>query len=283
MDTVATFIQQTVLAEIPDTLGVTVRREIGPAAFALQEMFPIDADGQPSSDAAPVEIPRLADSVQQGAVVDSNVVTFPVDTPLTVRNAVGNWLLFAQRAATAQVPDKEQTEAWADAYLGVLLATGWAERESASAWTEEGAFGSKVYEKVLQLATVVLGPVPTALAIVTAALTSLQSMNEDSPWITLFDRRGKSATAVGFQIANCEAGVEGGAALRAVDFRVHAAQSMTQVLFFKFTSREARMFKRGVVLELTEHALRTYGPKIEERVADITLANIAAFDLAGPA
>jgi len=103
----------------------------------------------------------------------------------------------------------------------------------------------------------------------------------NSPWITLFDRRGKSATAVGFQVANCEAS-EGGAALHAVDFRIHAAQVLTQVLFFRFTQRDASMFRRGVVLELTPEALETYGPAIRNRVQRAVLDSIAAIPLVDP-
>jgi hypothetical protein len=227
------------------------------------------------------ELPPLEDLKPQAAVVDSNVVTFPEGTPLEVRNTVGCWLLFAQRAASAKVPDRNDATNWVDAYHDALLQTGWIQRDDAEAWTEERVFGSQVHEKILAVVSVVLGPVPAALAIVTAALQGLQAMNEDSPWITLFDRRGRSATAVGFQVANCEA-TEGGAALRAVDFRVHAEQVLTQVLFFRFTQRNASMFRRGVVLELTPEALGTYGPAIRSRVESAVRDSIAAIELADP-
>jgi hypothetical protein len=226
------------------------------------------------------ELPRLEDRTRQGAVVDSNIVTFPKGTPIEVKNAVGGWLLFAQRAASAQVPDRNNAEEWVSAYHEALEKTGWVRRGDAEAWTKEEAYGSKVHQKILAVVMVVLGP-GTALAIVTAALESLASMNEDSPWITLFDRRGRAATAVGFQVANCEA-TGGGAALHAVDFLVHAEQSMTQVLFFKFTKHEASMFRRGVVLELTPGALTKYGPAIQARVDKAVLDSIAAIALADP-
>jgi hypothetical protein len=52
------------------------------------------------------ELAPLEDGARQGAVVDSNIVTFPKGTPLEVKNAVGAWLLFAQRAASAKVSDR---------------------------------------------------------------------------------------------------------------------------------------------------------------------------------
>jgi hypothetical protein len=227
------------------------------------------------------KLPPLEEGTAQGAVVDSNIVTFPEGTPLEVRNAVGAWLIFAQRAASAQVPDRNNASDWVSAYHDALLQTGWVRRGDADAWSEEEVVGSTVHEKILSVVAVVLGPAPAALAIVTAALQSLQAMNKDSPWITLFDRRGRSATAVGFQVANCEA-TEGGAALHAVDFRVHAQQVLTQVLFFKFTQREASMFRRAVILELTPDALAKYGPAVWGRVEEAVLDSIATLPLADP-
>jgi hypothetical protein len=224
----------------------------------------------------------VAGDAAQAAVVDSNLVTYPAGTPVAVRNAVGAWLMFAQRAASHQVPDRDDAEAWTDAYTRALLDTGWVLRGDTGAWTTEDVQGFKVHEKILAVVSVVLGPAPAALAIVTAALTSLQQMDADSPWITLFDRRGRSATAVGFQVANCEAS-HGGAALHAVDFVVHAEQTLTQVLFFKFTKREASMKRRASVFELTPEALEKFGPAVEQRLGDAVLGNIAAIDLADPA
>lgn len=240
-----------------------------------------DTPGISGLDAATVQVPELADSVEQGAVVDSNIVTYPEGTPLAVKAAVGNWVLFAQRVASDQV-EGTKTEEWCNAYLDVLTNTGWAMREQASAWTQENAYGSKVHEEILKVVSLVLGPVPMALAIVTGALASLNAMDDDSPWIRLFDRRGKSADAVGFSIANCEAGSQGGAALREIDFRIHAEQTMTQVLFFTFTSREARMYKRAMMLELSASSLEKFGPAIEARVSEIIGDAIAAFPLKKP-
>ena len=120
---------------------------------------------------------------------------------------------------------------------------------------------------------------PTALALVTAALTSLQGMNQKSKWLTLFDRRAKSAASTGFSVANVEPNADGSAQLRSIDFRVEARKTLTQLLFFRFTSEEASMLRRGVVLFISDQALQTLGPKIEARVTDFATDNIAAFDL----
>lgn len=252
---------------------------------ALQAIRDIDLDvpqvwqergleGMPGGEA-----PELDAAKAQAAVVDSNVVAFPEGVSEQVRAAVSDWMLFAQRAATKKHPKGTDSQQWADEYLDVMLATGWSLRESASAWSEESVSGSVVHQKILDVIAVVLGPVPAALAIVTAALNSLQAMNEDSRWITLFDRRGKSATSVGFSVANVEAEGDGAAALRSVDFRIEASKTLTQVLFFKFTHQEASMFRRGVVLSISAKNLERLGPKIAERVAEMAEDSIAGYDL----
>jgi hypothetical protein len=239
------------------------------------EAFAIAIDEAVGAEDQPTELEELK---EQGAVVDSNLVVFPAGTPTKVREAVCNWTLFAQRAATKQV-DREESTKWVDAYLDVLLNTGWSVREEATTWHEESTAGSVVHQKILQLVAVALGPVPSALALVTAALTSLQAMNEKSKWITLFDRRAKRASSTGFSIANVEPESGGAAQLRSIDFRVEAHATMTQFLFFRFTSEKAQMFRRGVVLYISAEAIDELGPLINERVDSFASDNIAAYDM----
>ena len=107
-------------------------------------------------------------------------------------------------------------------------------------------------------------------------------MDKDSPWITLFDRRGRTAKALGFSVANCTwaDGEAGGAALDCVDFTIDAKQVLTKVLFFEFTSKSASMAHRKMVLELSPDAMSTYGPTIKARVDRDILESIAAYELA---
>ena len=213
------------------------------------------------------------------AVVDSNVVTYRENVPDSVRNHVANWILMAQRMASHSVPDRADTEAWTAAYLDALIATGWVLRGEAGAWHRDSVDGAEMHQEILKVIAVALAPAPAALAIVTAAITSLQSMAKNSPWITLFNRRAESATAVGFQIADCQSPQSKGAALEAVDFRVEAGQVMTQVLWFKFTSGRAAMYRRRVVLDLSDETMKAHGAAVASKVQALTSANIAGAQL----
>jgi hypothetical protein len=221
----------------------------------------------------------LDESKPQASIVDSNVVTFPEGTSVTVRNAVANWMLLAQLAASKAVRDKDAVREWMEAYISVLTKSGWAVEGNVGNETRESLFGSQMYQKIMTLVAVALGPIPTALAMVTAALTSLQSMDQHSPWITLFDRRGKSATSVGFQIANCESDSVGTVTLRGTEFVVEAHESLTQVLFFRFNKQEACVYERVRTLTLSADVLEKLSPKVSDRVLDMISDNILSFDL----
>ena len=248
------------------------------AAFIRDQQFDAPADTGPVSF-GPEDGPNFDEGPAQGAVVASNVVAFAQHTRVEVRDAVSDWMLFAQLVAAHKHPGGANTEGWSDAYLEVLRNTGWTLGEEVGSWTEERVTGSVVRQQILSLVAVALGPVPTALAIVTAALNGLQKMHERSRWITLFDRRGKSAKSVGFSVAAVEP-FEHAVQVHSVDFRVEARTVMTQVLFFKFTDSSASMFRRSTVLSLAADAMQQLGPQIKTRVRDIASANIAAYDLA---
>jgi hypothetical protein len=242
------------------------------ASTALAELPPDGLLG-------PSELPPLTGTHNEGAIVDSNVVSYDQNVPASVRNAVANWLLFAQRAASYKAPNSGQTTEWTDAYLECLLSTGWVQREYAETWHEESAYGFTVHEKILDVIAVALASAPAVLKLVTAAIESLQHMDEASPWITLFDRRGRNANAVGFQVANCSPAQSGGAVLEGIDFRIAAGQTLTQVLFFKFTSREATLFRRRVVIELPKQVVESHAAAISARVQTMTADSIAAYEL----
>ncbi|MCI9870576.1 hypothetical protein [Arthrobacter humicola] len=225
-------------------------------------------------------LPELTDSVQEAAVVDSNIVTFPEGTPLIVKTAVANWTLLAQRAASRKYPDRDQDiEQWMDHYLNTLLTTGWSIRQEATAWTVKKVHGSTVHKEILGLLPALLGVGTTALALATLTLTSLRKMSEDSPWITLFNRRAYEARSIGFQIANCDPGDAGSAVLRGADFLVYAERVMYQILFFKFESNEARMASRGILLELSADTIARHGDEVSAKVHGLISQAVAAIEI----
>lgn len=232
--------------------------------------------------ASQAELPQLRGSGTEGAVVGSNVVSYDNKLPAETRDSVAAWMLLAQIVASQKVPDKSNTEEWMNVYLATLAGSGWVNSAAAETWHNDRVTGATVHEEIIKLLPVLLGPAATALALVTTALTALGNMDQDSPWITLFDRRGKESKAVGFQVVGCTPSKTAAVALDGGDFRIHVSRTMTQVLFFRFESGQASVYRRQVKLELSQHALDTYGPAVRAKVDAWVLSSVAAYELPDP-
>jgi hypothetical protein len=235
-----------------DFIVATALPDPPPISFST----PGDADNVPFQNAIP-----------QASVVESSLVAFAADTQPSVRQAVSDSLLFAQLYADSQVPDRNNAREWLERYFAVLPNLGWLLGDDVGSEVEESTLGSVVHQRIMDLLAIVLGPVPTALAITLGALQALQSMSKDSPWLTLFNRRSKQATAAGVQVAHVETDDQGGATIRGSAFRVEAEQTITQVLFFKFTSNEAKLFRRTVSMTIDSRTLESLAPDLRARLA----------------
>ncbi|MCV7226601.1 aminopeptidase P family N-terminal domain-containing protein [Mycolicibacterium komossense] len=221
----------------------------------------------------------LTDGKKQASVVASNLVTFADTTPVAVRNDVGHWTLFAQLAASNAVPNRDEVREWMDFYIKVLTTTGWEVAGDIVNETTEEVVGSTVHEKILALAVAALGPIPSAVNMVALALNALQGMNRNSPWIRLFNRRAEDARSCGLQIADCEADDAGAVTLRGVEFLVEAHQRLTQFLFFRFASGDARLYQRTRTLRLSAENRQKYSAAVAQKILDRITDNILSFDV----
>jgi hypothetical protein len=234
--------------------------------FIMEAPLPVlDAAVAQAAEAAP-HSPFEAGKAQ-AAIINSGVVAFPAHTPVEIRQAVADSMLFAQLYADHEVPDRNDVESWMNTYFAALPRLGWVLASDSGADTEESALGSQVHQKILEFLAIALGPATAALALVTSALTSLQAMGAGSPWITLFNRRAKDATAASISVTHAEADDTGNVTLRGAGFRVQANQQITQVLFFKFTSNAAKLYRRAVEMTMVSGTLKELAPDIHGRVA----------------
>jgi hypothetical protein len=222
--------------------------------------------------------PKLVGDTPQGVVVGSELTTFDASVTADQRAAVANSMLFAQLVANAKVPNREDVSGWLEAYFDVLPQVGWTLAESVRNETEESAVGSELHDKIIPVLAVLLGPAATALAIVTTALTSLQQMNAGSPWITIFNRRSKSATSAGVQVTAASRTADG-ISVKGAAFRILARRTITQILFFKFTDDESKLFQRAIEMSVDQETLARLAPKITAKVGAMQDDFIAAMPL----
>jgi len=101
---------------------------------------------------------------------------------------------------------------------------------------------------------------------VQTALEALQSMNENSPWITLFDRQSKTGKSAHFQVATAQLEKSGLLQIALVAFDLRATSTLTQVLFFKTSAQSAEVKKASAKLAVSMERLNSAKDALAGRV-----------------
>jgi hypothetical protein len=177
----------------------------------------------------------------QAAVVGSEVVSFVSGVTAERRDAIVNSSLLAQLVAKQKVSDPDRIYDWYDAYFDVLTNIGWVVQDKSFAVYHESSQNFEAHKAILAVAATLLGAAPTALALVSSALKALESMNESSPWITIFSRESQNARTARFQISLAEQDANGQFFVSLMAFGLEAKSSITQVLFFKAKANDATL------------------------------------------
>lgn len=218
----------------------------------------------------------------QSLVVGSGLIVAAENVPAQTREDLINCTLFAQLVATAEVGDPKQISQWYTVYFRTLTALGWAQSDTQF---EEYQFGSKnaeAHKAIIKVLTVLLGPQAAALLVVKTVLDALQSMNENAPWITLFDRQSKTGKSARFQVATAELDASGLLQTALVGFELEAKSTLTQVLFFKYSSSSTKLRYAAGKATIYESALHDQRDAIASRLAAYRSAYVGQVALPPP-
>lgn len=177
----------------------------------------------------------------QAAVVGSAVVSFVNGVTAARRLAIVNSALLAQLVATKKVADSSQVYDWYKAYFEVLTNIGWVVQDTGFAEYHEQSDNFEAHKAILAVASALMGAAPTALALVKTTLDALHSMDENTPWITIFNRESQQARMARFQISLAEQEPGGQFFVTLMAFGLEARSRITQVLFFKARASEATL------------------------------------------
>ena len=177
----------------------------------------------------------------QAAVVGSDVIAFVQGVTPERRQAIVNASLLAQLVAKTKVGDASKVYDWYETYFDVLTNIGWVVQDRSFAEYHEGGKNFEAHKAIVSVATALLGAAPAALALVKTTLDALQSMDADSPWITVFDRESRHARTARFQISLAEQDAGGQFFVTLMAFGLEATARVTQVLFFKARASEATL------------------------------------------
>jgi len=200
-------------------------------------------------------------------VVGSSLIVAAERVPVQTREDLVNCTLFAQLAASGEVGDPTKVGRWYDAYFRALTALGWA--QSATQF-EDYSFDSKTAEAhkaVVQVVAALVGPKSAAIAVVKTAFEALQSMSENTPWITLFDRQSTTARSARFQVATAQLDEAGLLQIALCAFSLKATSTLTHVLFFKCASSSISLQYAAGKATIYEAALKELRESVAARLA----------------
>lgn len=242
-----------------DQTRAFVRGASFPAKPAALQRSRADSHEALLAEAPPVE---LKDTQAQALVVGSSLIAAAENVPADVRKDLVNCTLFAQLAASGSVADPTNVTEWYRVYFSALATLGWAQNGTIFREFDKKGSSFETHKSIIKVLTLALGPQVAAVTLVTETLNALQSMNEDSPWITLFDRQSVATKTAKFQVATAQYADSGMLQIALVAFDLKAKAKLTQVLFFKASSS-------SVSLKYAEGTATIYEDALAQNRADI--------------
>jgi hypothetical protein len=239
----------------------------------------LDVPAAPSRGAGEQEPPPAFRSVAQALTVGSQITEFSNTVPQSIRPAVSNGLLLGQLAAEKATAGNSDPIAWFDAFNSVMKKIGW---QSTLSELNEQTVSDKnaaLHKAIIPIVTAIFGPGVAASSIIVAVLKGLESMDQDAPWITVFQQKSNKVSASNFGLSYVDAGANGGATLKTAYFSLRGAQVLTQVLFFKFASSDAKMKSGRCEMSLSPQTIATAGDALQQKVAPFIVDNIKNIDI----
>ena len=183
----------------------------------------------------------LAAGKAQAAVVGSDLLSFATNVAPQWRQDLINCSLFAQLWAKAEVPDPKRIFDWYEAYFNALQQLGWMVQDQGFSVYVETSQNFSAHQAILKVAEGLLMPAAGSLMLVKNTLDALASMDESSPFLTLFSQESQQASAARFQISLAEQSADGGLTVALMAFGLQAQTTLTQVLFFKSLASQATL------------------------------------------
>lgn len=242
------------------------------ASLPLVPNLPMDAvDG--------MGMPELETSRQQSLVVGSNVVSFTKGVEADVRQAITDSSLFAQLAAAKSVGTNTDPLVFFDAYFSNLVAIGWVIQKKETAEFNYKGDAFDVHEAIIGVITAFLSPIAGAAAAVIAVLNGLHKIDEDAPFIMLFNRQSRHGEIGRFQFTYVYPDPDHGLMAEAMAFSLKADNTLTQVLFFKLEKGQTSMRRSTGSLSIDADAMKALQPKLSARMTAYRQIYIAGVEL----
>ncbi len=225
-----------------------------------------------AADQAPP--PPAFKSAAQAVTVGSQMAEFSSKVPQSIRPAISNGLLLGQLAADKATAGNPDPMAWFSTFNGVMKRIGWQSTLSELNEQTVSDQNAALHKAIIPIVTAIFGPGAAASSIIIAVLKGLESMDQDAPWITVFEQKSNKVNAANFGLSYVDGGAGGGATLKTAYFSLQGSQVVTQVLFFKFASSDAKMKSAQCQMNLSAQTIAISEGALQQKVGPFIVDNI---------
>lgn len=216
-------------------------------------------------------------ALPSGIIAGGTMLAFSEDLLASGRSAVAHSVLLAQEGAKSD-PAAITPELWVDRHDMLLRSLGWLSTSGSSQYTRYEKANLDVHQAIIPLLTATFGPAAAVGTLIITGLTQLQKIDEDRPWIALFDRESRRFEHQEYRFAAAEAQGEG-VVVRLAALRFVATAKRMQVLFFKTKDVDVELSFGSRTLVANSAVLESLRVALEKRLAERSKHLIDTIDL----
>jgi len=182
-----------------------------------------EAPVHPRGEAAPA--PSFGTD-SQALIINSQMAEFDSTVPQPMRPTISYGLLLGQLAADKAIADIRDPWKWFTTYNSIMGKIGWLPRAGEVSEQVISDRNAELHKAVIPILTAALGSAAAGSNIV-EVLKGLESMDQDAPWLTLFERKSQSVNAAKFGLSYVDTREGGGASLKTVFVGIEARHVLT--------------------------------------------------------
>lgn len=221
-----------------------------------------------------LDLTKLPDLVVSGTAL----IDFKNTSDVVLRSSISLALLFASRVATKAVAQGDGDEDdWLAQYTQALTGIGFRISGMNIVHSEIKKKNVSVHKAILPLLTLSFGGAAVG-PVILQALKSLDEMDEQSPWITLFDRQTRRFDVSEMHFAAVNASAIDTTIQYAIA-RLHVETGETTILFFKLSETGARFDSTATTLIADNGLLASIEPKLRNKLLSIIDDTIAGAEI----
>ncbi|SDF48332.1 hypothetical protein [Limimaricola pyoseonensis] len=190
--------------------------------------IPPEPGGSETAESAPkVEINDLPDGIVSG----STMIGFEPDLSSELRKSISLCLTAAQKVAQAD-PVVVSPRLWVDRHDMILRGLNWVSTGGGTVFTDHAVSNVAVHKAIIPFLSAAFAPAASASSLIVTAIKQMKKMDEEAPWITLYERESRRFDVSEYRFATA-ATTNDTVVLRIAAARFVAQQERIQVLFFK--------------------------------------------------